>query len=143
VSVPVAARPVGLPGLLAPFTTVKEGEAGRALMLPPNFFLLFTAYYMLKPVREGLILSMSSGAEIKSFAGGIQALAFMALVPAYASLASRFSGRGILVAIYLFLAANLLGFVLLGRTGFPYLGIVFFLWVGMFNLLIVSQTWSL
>ncbi|MCP4675048.1 MAG: hypothetical protein GY854_06000 [Deltaproteobacteria bacterium] len=142
-SYPEAARPGGVAGVLSPITSVREGEAGRALLLTLNFFLLFTAYYMIKPVREGLILSLGSGAEIKSYAGGIQAIAFMVLVPAYSSLASRFSGRGILICIYLFLAANLLAFTALGHAGFPFLGIAFFLWVGMFNLLIVSQTWSL
>ncbi len=142
-SVPVAARPSGLAVILSPITAVRDGEAGRALVFALNFFLLFTAYYMIKPVRESLILSMNSGAEIKSIAGGIQAVAFMALVPAYGALSSRFSGRGILIFVYLFLASNLLLFTGLGRAGFPYLGIVFHLWLGMFNLLVVSQTWSL
>jgi AAA family ATP:ADP antiporter len=140
---PAAARTGGLAGILTLITAVREGEAGRALLLTLNFFLLFTAYYMIKPVRESLILSLNSGAEIKSAAGGIQAVLFMALVPAYGALANRFTGRGILIFIYLFLASNLLVFAALGRAGFPYLGIAFFLWLGMFNLLIVSQTWSL
>ncbi|MCP4606913.1 MAG: MFS transporter [Proteobacteria bacterium] len=137
------ARIGSLAGILAPITVVKNGEARRALLIAFNFFLLFTAYYMIKPIRESLILSLNSGAEIKSVASGIQAVAFMALVPAYSALAGRFSGRGILIFVYLFLASNLLIFTALLWIGFPYLGIIFFLWVGIFNLLIISQMWSL
>jgi AAA family ATP:ADP antiporter len=53
--------------LLNLFTEVRQGEAASALMLALNIFLILTAYYILKPVREALILSGSGGAEIKSY----------------------------------------------------------------------------
>ena len=53
-----------------------------------NVFLLLTAYYTIKPVREALILG-SAGAEIKAYTGAIQALVFMAIVPFYSAFANR------------------------------------------------------
>ena len=38
------------------FTEVRRGEAASALLLALNIFLILTAYYVLKPVREALIL---------------------------------------------------------------------------------------
>jgi AAA family ATP:ADP antiporter len=138
-----ASKPGALTSVLSLVTNIKKGEAKRALALTLNFFLLFTAYYTIKPIREALILSLENGAEIKSNASGYQALAFMVIVPLYSALASRFSGRGILIFIYLFLTSNLLAFIYLSTISFQYLGVLFFLWVGMFNLLTISQTWSL
>lgn len=140
---PEEANPLGPSRILAPITTVHRGEARRALLLTLNFFLLFTAYYMLKPVRESLILSLQRGAEIKSYTSGLQAIAFAFIVPIYSKIAGRFSGRGLLTAVYLFLASNLVIFIALSTIEFEYLGIVYFVWVGMFNLFSISQTWSL
>src|SRR6185369_10223812 len=33
-------------------------------------------------------------------------------------------------------------FYVLGRVGVPHLGIAFFIWVGIFNLMIIAQFWS-
>jgi len=41
-----------------------------------------------------------------------------------------------------FFLINLLVFYLLGRAGYQF-GVVFFLWVGVFNLMLVAQLWSL
>ena len=60
--------------LLNMFTEVRQGEAASALMLALNIFLILTAYYILKPVREALILSGSGGAEIKSYVAAGQTL---------------------------------------------------------------------
>jgi len=129
--------------VLRPITTVYDGEAGRALLFALNFFLIYTAYYMIKPIRESLILSLEGGAEIKSYASALQAGGFLILVPLYSKLASKFSGRGIVIFVYLFAASTLLLFAVLGTIGFAHIGVVYFVWVGMFNLLIISQTWSL
>ena len=69
-------KPGGLAGALSLVTDVQHGEAQRALALTLNFFLLFTAYYTIKPIREALILSLENGAVIKSHASGFQALAY-------------------------------------------------------------------
>ena len=48
------------------FTDVRAGEAATALLLSINVFLILTAYHVLKPVREALILGQAS-TELKSY----------------------------------------------------------------------------
>jgi AAA family ATP:ADP antiporter len=69
-------------------TEVRRGEAASALMLALNIFLILTAYYVLKPVREALILSGSGGAEIKSYVAAGQTL-LLGAVPLYDWFAGR------------------------------------------------------
>ena len=56
----------GLDRFLRLFADVRPGEGTTALLLALNIFLLLTAYYVLKPVREALILGQGS-AELKSY----------------------------------------------------------------------------
>ena len=39
------------------FTEVQPGEGTSAVLLALNIFLIMTAYYIMKPVREALILA--------------------------------------------------------------------------------------
>jgi ATP:ADP antiporter, AAA family len=64
---PTAPPPRGpLDRFLRIFTDVHDGEGGQVLLLAFNIFLILTAYYVMKPVREALILAQPGGAEIKS-----------------------------------------------------------------------------
>ncbi len=125
---------------LSIFTEVHGGEGTTALLLAGNVFLLLTAYYIIKPVREALILS-GEGAEVKSYVSAGQALLLLALVPAYGALADRLPRRRLLNAVTGFFVACLVGFYLATRAGLP-VGVIYFLWVGIFNLMIVAQFWS-
>src|SRR5262249_18500530 len=93
-----------------------------------------------KPVRESLILS-GAGAEIKSYAGAAQAMLFLVLVPAYGAIASRVSRIRLINGVTAFFILNLAIFYVLGRQAVP-IGVVFFLWVGLFNVMVVAQFWA-
>ena len=122
------------------FAIVHRGEGLTALLLMLNVFILLTAYYIIKPVREALILS-GSGAEIKSYAGAGQALVLLLIVPLYSAVASRVDRLRLINGIIAFFISNLVIFYVLERMKVR-LGIVFFLWVGLFNLIVVAQFWS-
>jgi AAA family ATP:ADP antiporter len=122
------------------FTEVRGGESTTALLLALNVFLLLTAYYLIKPVREALILS-SGGAEVKSYAAAGQAILLLGLVPAYGALADRLPRRRLLTVVTGFFVACLVAFYALTQASVS-VGVVFFLWVGIFNLMIVAQFWS-
>jgi AAA family ATP:ADP antiporter len=122
------------------FTDVQSGEAGTALLLMLNILLLLAAYYIIKPLREALILS-GEGAEVKSYAAAGQALLLLGLVPAYGLLADRLPRRWLLNAVTAFFVLCLVGFFALTKANVN-VGVVFFLWVGIFNLMIVAQFWS-
>ncbi|HEV8613061.1 MAG TPA: MFS transporter, partial [Gemmatimonadales bacterium] len=127
--------------LLAPFAEVHAGEAATALLMMLNVFLLLTAYYIIKVVREPLILA-GGGAEVKSYSAAGQALLLLALVPAYGAFASRVDRAKLITWVTLFFASNLVVFYLLAQANVPYLGVAFFLWVGIFNLMIIAQFWA-
>ena len=57
--------------LLSVFANVRKGEGIGALLLAGHVFLLLSAYYILKTVRESLILS-EGGAEIKTYSSAAQ-----------------------------------------------------------------------
>ena len=125
---------------LSVFTDVRPGEAGTALLLTLNIFLLLAAYYIIKPLREALILS-NEGAEVKSYAAAGQAIMLLGLVPAYGLLADRLPRRRLLNAVTAFFVLCLVAFYGLTKASVP-VGVVFFLWVGIFSLMIVAQFWS-
>jgi len=125
---------------LRPFTDVRAGEGGTALLLALTVFLLLAAYYFIKPVREALILS-GEGAEVKSYASAGQAVLLLGLVPAYGLLADRLPRRALLNAVTAFFLACLIVFYVLAQAGVQ-VGVPFFLWVGIFNSIIIAQFWS-
>jgi len=126
--------------LLAPFSQVQGGEGAGALILAANVFLLLGSYYVLKTVREALILS-ESGAAVKSYASAGQAVLMFLLVPAYSWFGSRVGRLTLVAGSTLFFAANLAVFFLLGQTGLR-IGIPFYLWLGVYNMFVVAQFWA-
>src|SRR6185436_20297416 len=132
--------PSRLDRMLGVFADVHAGEGGTALLLALNVFLILMAYYVLKPVREALILGEGS-AELKSYmsAGQVVLLAFV--VPLYSRLVARFVRIRLINVVTAFFVACLLLFYVLARFHVP-LAIVFFLWIGIFNLMVVAQFWS-
>jgi ATP:ADP antiporter, AAA family len=126
--------------LLHVFTDVKPGEGTTALLLSLNIFLILMAYYVLKPVREALILGGGS-AELKTYMSAAQVLVLAVVVPYYGRLVDRMDRRRLINYVTAFFVICLIVFYVLGKARVP-LGMVFFLWIGIFNLMIVAQFWS-
>ena len=142
-SSPSAGRaPSRLDRALGWFTKVEPGEGVGALLLSLEVCVLLCAYYVLKPVREALILASPSGAELKSYAAVGQIALLSAIVPGYSALVSRFDRGRLIRVVTLAFVGCLLGFYLFARFELPGLGLVFFLWVGVFNLMVVAQFWA-
>jgi AAA family ATP:ADP antiporter len=139
---PPSAAPKGLlDRVLGIFTEVRGGEGLTALLLMLNIFLLLAAYSMLKTIREPLVLTVPGGAEVKSYAAAAIAGLFIILVPLYSALASRVSRVKLINYVTLFFAACLIAFFALHLSGVP-IGVAFFIWVGVFNMMIVAQLWA-
>lgn len=138
---PSGRRGSALDRFLRFFSDVRAGEGTTALFLTLNIFLIFVAYYLMRPVREALILSQG-GAELKSYLSAAQVLMLSGLVPLYGTLASRFPRRRLINVVTAFFIACLAAFYALGILGIP-LGIAFFLWIGIFNVMVIAQFWAL
>jgi len=134
-------RPGPLDRLLGIFGDVRAGEGGTVILMSLNIFLLLVSYYVLKTVREPLIL-MAGGAQLKSYAAAVQALTLVIYVPVYGWVASRLQRQRFLMAVILFFVACIQLFFLGSRIRLPYLGFMFFVWVGIFSLTTIAQFWS-
>ena len=126
--------------MLGVFADVHAGEGGTALLLALNVFLILMAYYVLKPVREALVLGEGSP-ELKSYLSAGQVAVLAVVVPLYGRLVARFARMRLINVVTLFFAACPVIFYLLARVHVP-LGIIFFVWIGVFSLMIVAQFWS-
>jgi AAA family ATP:ADP antiporter len=123
------------------FGDVQPGEGRNALVFFANVFLLLVAYYVIKTVREPLILA-TGGAELKSYAAAAQAAVLLVYVPAYGWLAGKLAREKMIIAMLVFFLACIQLFVLGGMAGVPFLGFIFYVWVGIFSLTSISQFWS-
>lgn len=137
---PETTRKSTLEKALSAFAPVHGGEGGRVLLLALNVFFLLTAYYIIKPVREALILS-EWGAEAKIYTAAGQALLLLLVVPLYSRLAGAVNRRRLITSVLLFFIGCLVAFYFLALTRVP-LGIPFYLWVGIFNVMVIAQFWS-
>jgi AAA family ATP:ADP antiporter len=130
---------------LSLFTQVRAGEGATALLMVFNIFLILTSYYIIKPVREALILAAGteqlSGAVLKSLAATGQVVLLMIAIPLYSRLASRVPRRKLINLVTIIFAGCLVVFYLLSFTTIP-MGFIFFLWVGIFNLMVPAQFWA-
>ena len=74
--------------ILRIFAVIHPSEAITAFLLTFNIFLILTAYYILKPIREALILA-GKGPEFKSYLGGAIAILFILVIKIFSYLASK------------------------------------------------------
>ncbi|WP_395770957.1 NTP/NDP exchange transporter [Arenimonas sp.] len=125
------------------------------------FFLLLTAYYLLRPVREAMGSSANAMdvfplAMVDWFAGHgialgeytLQALftgtfvVMILLQPLYGALVGNLPRRRFLPVIYGVFILCLLGFYSLFEQKTDGRGALFFIWLAVFNLFAVSVFWS-
>jgi ATP:ADP antiporter, AAA family len=120
---------------------VHPGEWRVVSLFFGNLFLLLSAYYILKVIREPLIL-LEGGAVERSYARGLQAGLLLLLLPAYGVLANRFEPSRLVKWIMGIFVLSLGVFVTLGQLG-VHVGFAFFVWLGIFSTLSIAQFWSL
>jgi AAA family ATP:ADP antiporter len=126
--------------LLSPVAEVRRGEAGSVLLMGLTMLLLLAAYYMLKTAREALILSQG-GAEVKTYSSAGQAMLLLLIIPVFSALASRVARAKLVALVTLFFISNVSLFTIFG-PGSSIVGVVYFIWVGIFNVMVVAQYWG-
>lgn len=122
------------------FARVHPGEGRGMVYLFLNFFLLLLAYYLLKPVREALVLS-ENGAEVRSYALAAQSVLLLFLIPLYGMLFRRLSRQALMRGVVAFFVLTLLLFCLLDYWEYR-VGVFFFIWLGIFSVTLVAQFWA-
>lgn len=125
------------------FTEIHPGEAVTALLLVLNTYLLMTCYYIIKPVRDGLI-NAGKGAEFKSYLSAATAVALVFIVKGFSRLASRVPRQRLIATVLVFFIVTLALFYGLYLVGVPLgtIGIVFFVYAGVFSVMLPAQFWG-
>ncbi|HZF15721.1 MAG TPA: Npt1/Npt2 family nucleotide transporter [Steroidobacteraceae bacterium] len=130
----------GFERFLSLFTRVQPGEGRCIAVLCLQACALMAAYYLIRPVREALILTQG-GAELRSYAVGLQAALLIAIIPAYSTLIRRVDTSKVFQYVNAFFAVNLVILSLAGLAGFR-LGFLFFIWASIFGVMTVTQFWA-
>jgi len=125
---------------LSIFADVRAGEGVGTLLLALNIFLLLAGYSLMKPARDGLILT-EGGAEVASYSAAAQAVLLMGAVPLYGWLGTRVVRIKLIAIVMTFFSATLLAFYAGGIAGLRE-GVAFYIWIGLINVFIVSQFWQ-
>ena len=84
---------------------------------------------------------LGGGAELKAYASAGQTLLLLAVVPAFGWLSNRVSRIRLLTTMQLIFIGCLVAFYVLAQAKAP-IGLAFYLWLGIFNVLVVSNFWS-
>ena len=132
-------------GLRTPIATLTGAEPDEVRPLCWSFlyfFCLLCGYYILRPVRDEMAIE-----------GGVQHLPWMmtatfvtmlVAMPVFGYVSARVSRDRLLLTVYAFFASHLVAFSLLmwGHVAPHWIARVFFVWLSVFNLFVVSVFWS-
>ncbi len=121
---------------------VEAHEAGVVFAGLVLFFLVFTGYFMLRPVRE--TMGIAGGVRNLQWLFSATFVFTLAALPLYGWLATRVQRRRILPWTYAFFAANLLVFAagFLVAPDNLWFARTFYVWLSVFNLIAISVAWS-
>lgn len=128
--------------LLNIFYDIREGEWKSAgIMFALHFFLMVVLYF-LKPARDSLFLVETGPDQLPLV---YIVLAFVSLPVTYfvSNVLSKYNIRSVIVGSLGFLAVNLLAIRWLFFLDHPIIYMFFYIWVGIFGILVISLYWIL
>lgn len=139
-----AGEPHRLTGALRRLVDVEPHEVKLLVLSALYFFLVLTAYYILRPIRDEM-----------GVRGGVQNLAWLfagtlagtlLVHPLFTWIVARYPRRQFIPIAYRFFSLNLVVFFVLMHTlsdaAGVWVGRVFFNWTSVFNLFVVSVFWA-
>jgi AAA family ATP:ADP antiporter len=127
---------------LSSLFNIERGEIPAVTAGFGMFYLLFTGYFMLRPVRE--TMGIAGGVDNLQWLFTATFVATLVALPLFGWIASKVRRRRILAWTYAFFTLNLVAFA----TGFLidpdniWMARTFYVWLSMFNLLAISLAWS-
>ncbi|MCQ9124541.1 NTP/NDP exchange transporter [Rodentibacter caecimuris] len=131
--------------LLQKFVDIKPNEIKTLAWSWLYVFTLFLAYYSLRPIRDELGATGGVRNLPWLFTGTL--IAMLVLTPCYAYLVKCWKREKFIAIAYRFFMLNLLIFAYLMYAAngeiLIWTGRIFFIWVSVFNLFVVSVFWSL
>ena len=129
---------------LSLFTTLRANEGRGVVLLSVQSFVILFCYYLLKVIRDPLILAEGS-AELKSYTNAMQAAILMVVVPLFARFYHKYGhngGKHLLISrIMLFFISNVFLFALAYMAGWP-IAVAFYVWLGIFSVMVLAVFWG-
>jgi ATP:ADP antiporter, AAA family len=132
------------PGLLSRLISIRPGEGRIVAWAWLYLFSVFTAYYVIRPIRDEA--GVAGGVNNLSWLFTGTLLAMIAVNPPFAAMVRRLPRVRFIGYTYRFFILNLLIFLVLFRTSAGsmniWVGRAFFIWTSVFNLFVVSVFWA-
>ncbi len=131
-------------GPLARLVSLRPGEGRIVFWAFLYLFSVFSAYYVIRPIRDEA--GVAGGVNNLSWLFTGTLLAMVAVNTPFAALVKRLPRSRFIGIAYRFFELNLIGFLLLFQfaTGEAnvWVGRAFFIWTSVFNLFVVSVFWA-
>ncbi len=124
------------------FKTVFEKEGAAFIWSFLYFFSILTAYFILRPIRDAMGIASGVGFLPWLFTGTF--FVMLAVMPVYGALVSRFPRHKFIPYVYIFFIMNILLFwyFFANDIRMDIVAQVFFIWLSVFNVFVVSIFWS-
>jgi len=134
---------LSIPQRLSTAINAEAHELRPALSGFVLFFCLFAGYFMLRPIRESM--GIAAGVENLQWLFTATFFVMLGAVPLFAWLSSRVPRLHFVDWVYGFFCLNLLMFAALFQFmgDSPWMARVFYVWISVYNLFVVSVAWSL
>ena len=138
------AAPAEPGSLWAMLTGARAHERPAQLLAFVQFFCVLGSYYLLRPVRDQFSAAVGSTNLWQFWVGTF--IVTLAMVPLFGALVARYPREKFIPFAYLFFIGCLIAFLPAfeeqARIGVRTLGIVFYVWLSVFSLFVVSVFWS-
>jgi AAA family ATP:ADP antiporter len=132
-------------GRLTPLNRLINLQAGELVPVFWSFayfYFLLSSYYVIRPVRDEM--GIIGGIDNLQWLFTATFVVMLAIVPLFGAASNHYPRQRLLPGVYLFFIANLVIFYFVFRmqAGTDWTARIFFIWVSVFNLFVVSVFWS-
>ena len=121
-------------------TQIRAGEGPKVFLTFLYFFLVITAYYIIKPVSRSLVLG-ELGSRLVPYVDLISAVLMGPMVALFARLVDRVDKQRLVSGTFWVVAANLVVFWKLLQWPDKWVPAAFYVWVSVFSVLVVTLFW--
>jgi AAA family ATP:ADP antiporter len=127
---------------ISKYKTVFEKEGAAFIWSFLYFFCILTAYFILRPIRDAMGIASGVGFLPWLFTGTF--FVMLGVMPIYGALVSRFPRHKFIPFVYVFFILNILLFwyFFANNIRMDVVAQVFFIWLSVYNVFVVSIFWS-
>src|SRR5688572_4144204 len=128
--------------ILTPFVDVRKDEAFTALLMFVYSFLAMTAYNIIQPLTRSKVIQSLGAVNVPWVILGSGLIIGMLMV-GYTKLVATLPRRWALPITQGLMAATMVTFWFLFRTGATWVSVAFYIWGALLGILLISQFWTL